>query len=311
MRDIGFVTENNSYLLWLTDILLLFMLAGMLLNFLLKQIFGQKIGKLIDAVRKIADGEADAELPVSKKITDPGPETVNTFNSIASQIRANAEFSKDFAGNFSHEMKTPLGTINGFAKVLKDNSLEEEEKLEYLNIIIDESERLSLLSNSILLLSRLEKHTEPLSKEEFNLTEQIRQTVAATYHKWNEKNIEIVIEGEEVSVSANRDLTVQIWINLLDNAIKFSPVNESVHINVTKNADCVSVSIKNYGHTLSAEEIPHIFDKFYRGPGNQRALGNGLGLNLVRKITELHGGSASARLCDDNSIMITVNLPLA
>lgn len=307
----GLVTENNRYLLWLTDIILLFMLAGMLLNFLLKQIFGQKIGKLIDAVRKIADGEADAELPFSGKLTDPGPETVNTFNSIASQIRANAEFSKDFAGNFSHEMKAPLGTINGFAKVLKDNSLAEEEKLEYINIIIDESERLSLLSNSILLLSRLEKQTEPVSKEEFNITEQIRQTVATAYHKWNEKNIEIILEGDEVRISANRELTVQIWINLLENSIKFSPVNERVYIKVTKNADCASVSIKNYGHTLSNEEIPHIFDKFYQGSGNKRALGNGLGLNLVRKITELHGGSASARLCDDNSIMITVNLPLA
>lgn len=294
----------------MVNILFLFMIAGMLLHFLLRLIFGKKTEKLINAMKKISDGELDVQLYKGKKLTDPGHNTVETFNDMATQLKSNAEFNRDFAGSFSHEIKTPIGTINGFAKILKDNSLSEEEKLEYLNIIIDESDRLSILSNNILLLSRLEKQTDPVSMAEFNLTEQIRQTAALLYHKWDEKNIEIVIEGEDVTLSANRELMAQVWINLLDNSIKFSPVNEAIYVKVTKNADCITVSIKNHGHTLSADEIPHIFDKFYQGTGEKKNLGNGLGLAMVRKITELHGGTASAELCSDDTIQININFPV-
>lgn len=309
MNSTGFVTDGNRMVLWLADILIMFMLAGKLLQLILRQIFGQKTEKLINAMKKISDGEFDIKLYGGKKLTDPGQNTVETFNDMATQLRSNAELNRDFAGNFSHEIKTPLGTINGFAKILKDNSLSEEEKLEYLNIIIDESDRLSILSNNILLLSRIEKQTDPVSMAEFNLTEQIRQTAALMYHKWNEKNIEIIIEGEDVTVSANRELMAQVWINLLDNAIKFSPVNEAIYIKVEKNADRITVSIKNHGHTLSKDEIPHIFDKFYQGTGEKKNLGNGLGLAMVRKITELHRGFVSAELLDDDTIQININLP--
>ena len=101
----------------------------------------------------------------------------------------------------------------------------------------------------------------------------------------------------------------QVWINLLDNAIKFSPVNEAIYIKVAKNADRITVSIKNHGHTLSKDEIPYIFDKFYQGKGEKKNLGNGLGLAMVRKITELHRGFVSAELLDDDTIQININLP--
>ncbi len=309
MNSTGFITDSNRFVLWMIDILVMFMLAGMLLHFLLRQIFGKKTKKLMEAMKKIADGEIDVTLHSGKKLTDPGHSTVTTFNNMATQLKSNAEFSKNFASNFSHEMKTPLGTINGFAKILKDSSIPEDEKNEYLNIIIEESERLSRLSNNILLLSRLEKQTEAVKKENLNLTEQIRQTVATMFLKWDEKGIKIILEGEDIIISANRELTAQIWFNLIDNAIKFSPKNKSININVTKNADCVTVSIKNYGNTLSSEAIPHIFDKFYQGKGETKALGNGLGLAMVKKIIELHGGTVCAELCDEDAIVVTVNLP--
>lgn len=311
MNSTGLVTDKNRFVLWLINIIILFILAGWLINFLLSQIFGQKTGKLIEAMKKVSAGELDVKLSDSRKLTDPGHHTVTTFNDMTAHLQTNAEFSKDFAGNFSHEIRTPIGTINGFAKVLKNSSLTEEEKIEYLNIIIDESERLNILSNNILLMSRLENRTEAVTKSDFNLTEQLRQTVAVLYFKWSEKNIDIVIEGDDVYVSANRELTAQMWINLIDNAIKFSPANEKIYINILKNADCITVSIKNYGSTLSGEDIPHIFDKYYQGSGEKKALGAGLGLSMVKKITELHGGTVSAELCGDGAIQLTVSLPLS
>ena len=305
----GIINKDNRAVLWAFTLLILFICTGKIVDFALNYVYKRKTNKLVDAMQEVTDGNFSVRLKSDGKLTDTGIFAVTSFNDMATQLQETEALHKDFIGNFSHEMKTPLSTINGFAKVLRNNSLTEEEKNECLDIIIDESERLSLLSNNILMLSRLEKLPGPVVKEEYNLTEQIRQSVAASYHKWSEKNIEIVLEGEEVTLSANRELMTQVWLNFLDNAIKFSPENEIVYINVIKNADCITVSIKNHGCTLSGEEIPHIFDKFYQGKGKTKTLGNGIGLSMVRKITELHGGFASAVLCDGDAIAISVSLP--
>ncbi len=305
---LGIINDRNRILLWAVNLLFLFVIAGAFVDWLLRHIFFKKTEKLIDAMKRVSDGEFSIRLSTGKKITEPGPITVTAFNDMAVSLQSKDTLNKDFAGNFSHELKTPLGTINGFARVLKSDGLTEEEKNEYLDIIIEESERLALLSNNILLLSRLENHTDPIKKEEYNLTEQLRQITAAMYHKWSEKNIEIVFDGHELTLTANRELMVQVWINLLDNAVKFSPPGEIIYINVTKNADCTTVGIKNYGNTLIEEELSHIFDKFYQGDSDKKALGNGLGLPMVKKIIELHGGSITAQINKD-SITFTASLP--
>ena len=311
MNRTGFVTEGNRAVIWILDLLFLFMLAGILVVSLISLIVGQKTGKLIEAMKKLTDGEFNVRLLHGKKLTDPNHIAVHTFNNMATRLQSNEELSKDFANNFSHEMKTPLGTINGFAKVLKDSSISEDEKLEYLNIIIDESERLTLLSNNVLMLSRLEKQTEPIKREAYNLTEQIRQTAAITYHKWIEKNLAIIIEGEDITVSANHELMMQVWLNLIDNAIKFSLENEDIHISITKNADRASVSIVNSCDSLTEDESPYLFAKFYQKNNAKKSLGNGMGLTMVKKIAELHGGTVRAELCSESEIKFSVELPIS
>ncbi len=304
------VNSNTRVVLWIINLMILFILAGMLVNILLRHIFNKKSEKLIDAMEKLADGEFSVRLDNSGKITDTGLPTVASFNNMAQQLQGTEVLNKDFAGNFSHELKTPLGTISGFAKVLKDTEIPEEEKNGYLDIIIEESERLTKLSGNILLLSKIENQTAPEEKSVYNLTEQLRMTVAVMYQQWNEKNIEIVFEGEDLKVFGNRELLSQIWVNLLDNAIKFSPENESIYINVIEENDRASVSIKNYGCTLTQEDIPRIFEKFYQGESSKTSLGNGLGLSMAKKIAELHGGNITAAL-SGSSITVTVKLPLS
>ena len=173
---------------------------------------------------------------------------------------------------------------------------DEEEKIEYLNIIIDESERLNILSNNILLMSRLENRTEAVTKSDFNLTEQMRQTVAVLYFKWSEKNIDIVIEGDDVYVSANRELTAQMWINLIDNAIKFTPEGGSITITTDCEDKKVKVSVLNSGEGISEADLRHIWERFYKSDKSRGMdkKGVGLGLHIVKTIISQHGGEVFA-----------------
>lgn len=308
IKRAGLINDHNLSFFYMFNFFLLFILTGIVISVISAILHEKRTDRLSGALQKISDGEFSVRLQQRKLNDSLTNSMVEMFNAMALSLENTEALNNDFISNLSHEMKTPLGTINGFAKMLKDSGFTETEKADYLNIIINESERLSLLSNNIMLLSRLEKQTVPVNREDYNLTEQLRQTVASMYHKWSEKNIEIILEGEDFSVSANRELMVQVWINLLDNGIKFSPADGNIYINVIKNADCVAVSIKNFGATLGGDEISHIFEKFYQGTGEKKALGNGLGLPMVKKITELHGGTVCAELCDDNGIIFTVTL---
>ena len=308
-RHTGFITEENFRLIYLIDFICLFILIGIIISVISAIWHSKRTDRLSEVLQKVSDGEYSVRLETKKLNDSLSNHIVGMFNDMLLSLESTETLNIDFANAFSHEMKTPAGTINGFAKVLKSNGLTEEEKNEYLDIIIEESERLNALSGNILMLTRLEKQTELTDVTSYNITEQLRQTVAVTYHKWDAKGIDIDFSGEEIDISANRELMAQVWINLLDNAIKFSPENESIYINVIKNADCVSVSIKNYGCTLSQEELSRIFDKFYQGAGDKKALGNGIGLTMVKKIIELHGGSITAKTTDSSAIEFTAILP--
>lgn len=308
---LGFVNDKNSFIFWLAIIIILFIGAGGLLNLALAVIFTSKTDTLSKAMQKIIDGEFSARINYTGKLTDPGKKAVDSFNEMAVQLKNTKMLNNDFISNFSHDIRTPLGNITGFANLIKSNTLTEEERNEYIDIIIEEARRLSRLSENILMLLRFENDKKIINIQSINLTEQLRQISASLYHKWNEKNVEIILDSSDISVTASRDLLAQVWINLLDNAIKFSPAGKSVHISITKNADLVSVSIKNYGCTLSEAELPLIFERFYQKETTQKAAGNGLGLALVKSITELHGGTVFAELCGDGTIIFTVSLPLS
>lgn len=309
MNLTGLITDRNRFILWTVNLFVLFIIAGELVDFLIRRILSKKQKNLIDAMQKVTDGEFNVRIESSTRLTDTGPVATSTFNDMASRLQENHVLHKEFMGIFSHEIKTPISTINGFARVLRDSSLSEEDKNEYINIIITETERLSTLSNNILLLSRIEKQTSEISKESYNLTEQLRQIIAVTYSEISRKGLDISLPEEDVSIPANQELMAHVWTNILSNAVKFSPENEKIYIDVTKNADCISVSIKNYGCTLRPSECARIFEKFYRGEASSNTVGNGIGLSVVKKIVSLHNGECTASVTDDGEFTITVSLP--
>lgn len=196
----------------------------------------------------------------------------------------------DFVGNFSHEFKTPIVSIRGFAKALKWDDLTDEERTEYLDIIISESERLSELSLNVLYFSKIENQTIITNKKCYNLSEQIRRVIALLDHKFSEKQLEVHFDSKEFMIVANEEMMKQVWINLLDNGIKFSPVGGKIVIYMKQQNDNLSVKISNQGEEIPPKMREHIFDKFYQGDLSHSANGNGLGLAIVKKIIDLHDG---------------------
>ena len=261
--------------------------------------------RLNDALKSIEKGDFSVRLKAGRFSLPRSKKIAESFNRMASQLEANQLSNSNFISIFAHELKNPIASINGFAKLLKNDN-PPPSQAEYLDIICEESQRLSSLAASILAISRIDRQAELTDISRVNITEQLRLTVASLYSRWAEKQLEIVMPEDDVFINADKNLLNQVWINLLDNAIKFSPENESIHLGITKNADSAAVSIKNYGCTLPKGDIPRVFDEFYQGEGAMKQSGNGLGLSVVKKITDLHGGNIQADIGDNGEFTITV-----
>lgn len=162
-----------------------------------------------------------------------------------------------------------------------------------MDIIISESERLAELSNNVLYLSKIENQTILTDKKCYNVSEQIRLAVALLDQKLSEKQLELVFDGDEFFADGNVEMMKQVWINLLDNAIKFSPVGGEIAVSAKQADGKLSVRISNQGEKIPPEAKAHIFDKFYQGDLSHATAGNGLGLAIVKKIIDLHGGQIS------------------
>lgn len=252
--------------------------------------------ELIKATDRIADGDYSVRLNLR------GPEEFKTlsdkFNHMTEELGSVEMLRNDFVSNFSHEIKTPIVSIRGFAKALKWDDLSSEERTEYLDIIISESERLSELSTNVLYLSKLENQSILTNKKIFNVSEQIRLVIALLDKKITEKSIDIAFDNQEYFIDGNEEMMKQVWINLIDNAIKFSPCGSKVEILIQEIPDAITIQISNEGNGLSPEVQTHLFDKFYQGDLSHSTPGNGLGLSIVKKIIDLHGGNISVLSTD-------------
>ncbi len=309
IRKAGLLTEKNWMVLWVVDFVGLYIILGGILSIFTINLPVKRMLHLIQAMERISMGDFSVRLKRKKNLSKIVPKTVDMFNKMAHQLESTETLSHDFINNFSHEFKTPIASINGFAKLLKDDSLTKEEKDEYLDIIIQESERLSNLSINILTLSKLEQQSILTNQTEFNICEQIRIIIGSLYHKWSEKNIDIVFEGNELEITANREMLGQVWVNLIDNAIKFAPENTQITLKIKSTDDGLIVRIINRISDSADGTFDRIFDKFYQGDTSHATSGNGLGLPMVKRIIELHSGEISAEIRNNNEAVFSVFLP--
>ena len=293
-------------------ILLFIALLSTIIGCILTLIFGaiplKPINKLIDATEELSNGNFDV------RINFDYPKVLNnlsiSFNNMASELGSARILRNDFVNNFSHEFKTPIVSLRGFAKLLKNDNLPKEVRDEYLDIIISESDRLATLATNILNLSNIENTNIISDQHDFDLAEQIRHSILMLESKWSDKNINMNIDLDETSYYGNEELLKQVWVNLIDNAIKFTPNNGDVKIELMSFEDSVIFKVKDTGIGMTQDVKAHIFDKFYQGDTSHTTEGNGLGLTMVKKIVELHNGNIDVKSHPNKGTIIAVTLPI-
>lgn len=264
--------------------------------------------EIMNAADRIAGGDYSARIHLRgpAKIRQLG----DSFNHMAEEIGSVEMLRTDFVNNFSHEFKTPIVSIRGFAKMLKNNDLTPEEREEYLDIIIGESERLTDLATNVLNLSKVEQQAILTDKAQFNVSEQIRLVIAMLDRKFSKKQIGISFDCGEVFLNGNEELLKQVWINLLDNSIKFSPENETVEVCIFADSQQVHITFTDHGEGMPQETASRVFDKFYQGDASHTLKGNGLGLTIARRIVALHNGSIKVASTNETGTTFEVCLPL-
>lgn len=268
------------------------------------------VNKIINKMNMLAAGDYSARLHV-KGIFANYPtvcEVTRCFNKMAEELQSTEMLRNDFINNFSHEFKTPIVSIAGFAKLLRRGNLTPEQQSEYLAIIEEESLRLSAMATNVLNMTKYENRAILTDITLYNLSEQLRGCILSLEGKWTKKNIEFNLLFEEYNIRANKDMLRQVWINLIDNAIKFSPDFGIVEISVKEAEKSISVTVKNSGEEIPADRMDKLFNKFYQADESHSGEGNGIGLSVVKNVVDLHGGTVEA-LSEKGINSFTVTLP--
>lgn len=253
------------------------------------------VTKLVGAMNRLASGDFSVRLHYKRPLAENATfkSIADSFNTLATELGNTAMLQGDFINNFSHEFKTPIVSITGFAKLLRHGNLTEAEREEYLAIIEEESMRLSCMATNVLNLSRIENQTILTGVAEYDLSEQIRGAILLLEDKWTRKNIDIEPEFDEHMICANEELLKEVWINLMDNAIKFTPEGGVVMLRIAEKDGWIRVSVRNTGSEIPQEKQAKIFDRFYQADESHGTDGNGIGLTVVKKIVDLHGGTVA------------------
>ena len=263
--------------------------------------------KINDAAKKVSRGDFSVRLE-EKSIAKEIEEIATSFNIMVKELSNTETLRSDFVSNVSHEFKTPLSAIEGYATLLQDERLSKDEQAIYVSRILENTSRLSKLTQSILSLSQLENQEIVLQQENFMLDEQIRRVLLGYEPLWEEKELNIDLALEATQYYGSKSLLAQVWSNLIDNAIKFSRPGGTLFISCGLFDGKVIVRIRDNGIGMSEEVRQHAFDKFYQGERSHSVQGNGLGLALVRRIVSLSGGTIELQSREGKGTTITVSL---
>lgn len=271
--------------------------------------FMKPINEIISATNKVAKGDFSIRLDeenVEHEIRDMNV----SFNKMVKELSSIETLRNDFIVNVSHEFKTPIAAIEGYATLLQDSDLTENEKREYAKIILDSTKQLSSLSGNILKLSKLETQEIIPDKKYFCLDEQLRQALLLLESQWSKKNIDIDMDLKTTHYYGSEDLLMQVWLNIFGNAIKFTPQNGLIITRLTNTPEGICVTISDNGIGMSEEVQSRIFDKFYQEDKSRHFKGNGLGLALVKKILDLCKCEISVSSKVGEGTTFTIYLPI-
>ena len=283
------------------------LLIGILVTSQLSKYFFNPIKKLRVAMDKVADGDFSVRLE-EKSSSKEIMEIYTGFNLMAHELSSTEILQTDFVSNVSHEFKTPINAIEGYSTLLQDSENLDDDQREYIDKILFNTQRLSSLVGSILLLSKLENQQIPTNQTEYRLDEQIRQSVVVLETAWVQKDIELDVELDRVSYLGNEQMMRHVWDNLISNAVKFSPQGGVVTLRLTKKARKLIFTIYDQGPGLSEDTQKHIFDKFYQEDSSHKQEGSGLGHALTKRILTIEKGQITAENIPNGGCRFTVTL---
>lgn len=290
---IGMLTDGSSDIVTVVSSVISSIVIGALLAFLAGNVVLRPLHELIQAARRVLAGDFSAKVDMGwseKHTVREISSLIKVFNDMTDELENTEMFRKDFISDFSHEFKTPLVSIRGFARQLYDGGLSPEQQKEFSRIILDETEYLSALSANTLLLTNLENKDIVSEKTLFSLDEQLRSCMLRLEPQWSEKNISIDMELDEVSFYWNEQLLAHVWNNLFDNAVKFTPEGGSISVSCRSSAGVITIRVRDSGCGIPQDALLHIFEKFYQADSSHTTKGNGLGLPLAKRIVTLCGG---------------------
>lgn len=288
------------------------LVLGFILSIVLVRITMKPVRQVIRSMDSLAHGNFSTRLEFSETVSHlpTAADISDSFNHMAEELEQTEMLRSDFVNNFSHEFKTPIVSVAGFADLLLEGDLSPEEQREYLKVISEESHRLADMATNVLNLTRVENQSILTDVTRFNLSEQIRNCVLLLENKWSEKELAPDIDIGEIMYEGNRDLLQQVWLNLLDNAIKFADRGTDLRVTITETPSEIMVAVTDTGVEIPADSLDRIFRKFWQADPSHSAAGNGIGLSVVKAVTELHGGKVVASSAAHKTVF-TVVLPKA
>ena len=289
------------------------MLLAIILSYYTSKRQSGPLLEMASAARRFAHGDFSARVADEGREDEIG-ELTESFNMMAESLEKSEQLRSEFIANLSHELKTPMTTISGFADGILDGTIPKDEQDRYLATISSETKRLSRLVRQMLQMSRIQSVDTPaLLSRSFNLSEVIMRTLLTFEGKITQNGLDVdaQLPEESITVRGDEDSITQVVYNLLDNAIKFSETGTAIGISLWKQGGKAFVSIKNHGETISPQELPFIFDRFHK-TDKSRSLdrdGVGLGLSIVKTILNNHNEDVSVTSRDGiTEFIFTVRL---
>jgi signal transduction histidine kinase len=264
----------------------------------------------LDAMDRIARGDYSVRLADDLPGMHPMAELIRRFNTMVGDLDKVEQLRRDFVSNVSHEIQSPLTSIRGFAQALRKEDLPKEDRSHYLDVIEEESMRLSKLGDNLVRLAALESEQLKLSPREFKLDAQLRQVILAAEPQWTAKKLEMDVDLGECSVTADPELLGQVWTNLLHNGVKFTPAGGALCVALARVGAAVEVSFTDNGIGIGEDDQARIFERFYKADKSRRwsEEGSGLGLSIVKRIVDLHGGTIQVSSQLGQGTRVTVRL---
>ena len=278
------------------------------LSIIMSRFFLRPVTRMGRAMERVAAGD------FTVRLDNPGAlgemrDSYAHFNTMTRALAATETLQSDFISNVSHEFKTPINAIEGYAMLMQDASNDPALQREYADKILLSTRRLSELVNNILLLSKVDNQTMPLEKHPYRLDEQLRRAILLLERKWTQKQIEWDVDMDEATYTGNESLMLHVWVNLLDNAIKFDPVGGEIRLRLHCESTCIRITVSDNGPGIPKDQQSAIFERFYQADGSHKSEGNGLGLALARRIVRMCGGEISVSSEPGKGSCFTVELP--